>query len=166
MRYAFMDKHSGIFRIVIMCRVLAVSRSGFYNWRHRKRHPSPRQIRREHLDRQVAAAFASRKGRSGAPGLALDLRDQGERYDRKTVAASMQRQGLRAKAAKKFKATTNSNHSLPVAPNLLQQDFSATTPNQKWVGDITYLWTTEGLILPANNGHTVKRPVEVQTPLG
>lgn len=139
-----MDEHSGIFRIVIMCRVLGVSRSGFYNWRHRQRHPSPRKLRREFLDRQVSVAFAVRKGRSGAPGLALDLRNQGERYDRKTVAASMQRQGLRAKAARKFKATTNSNHSLPVAPNLLQQDFSATAPNQKWASDITYLWTTEG----------------------
>lgn len=96
-------------------------------------------MRRERLDRQVAAAFAVRKARSGAPGLVLDLRDQGEGYDRKTVAASMKRQGLRAKTAKKFKATTNSNHSLPVAPNLLRQDFSATAPNQKWAGDITYL---------------------------
>jgi transposase InsO family protein len=56
----------------------------------------------------------------------------------------MKRQDLRAKAAKKFKATTNSKHNLPVAPNLLQQDFNATAPNQKWVGDITYLWTEEG----------------------
>lgn len=139
-----MDEHAGIFRIVTMCRVLGVSRSGFYSWRHRQRNPSPCQMRRERLDRQVATAFAVRKGRSGAPGLALDLRDQGESYDRKTVAASMKRQGLRAKAARKFKATTNSNHNLPVAPNLLQQDFNATAPNQKWAGDITYLWTTEG----------------------
>ncbi len=71
--------------------------------------------------------------------LVLDLREQGHRYDRKTVAVSMKRQNLRAKAAKKFKATTNSKHNLPVAPNLLQQDFSASAPNQKWVGDITYL---------------------------
>ena len=56
----------------------------------------------------------------------------------------MRRQGLRAKAAKKFKATTNSKHNLPVAPNLLEQDFTATAPNQKYVGDITYLWTDEG----------------------
>ena len=56
----------------------------------------------------------------------------------------MRRQGLRAKAAKKFKATTNSKHSLPVAANLLQQDFTATAPNQKYVSDITYLWTDEG----------------------
>jgi len=56
----------------------------------------------------------------------------------------MKRQGLRAKAAKKFKATTNSKHNLPVAPNLLQQNFDVSIPNQKWVGDITYLWTNEG----------------------
>ncbi|MGM0786063.1 MAG: DDE-type integrase/transposase/recombinase, partial [Pseudomonadota bacterium] len=74
----------------------------------------------------------------------LDLRDKGLPVNRKTVAASLQRQGLRAKAARKFKATTNSRHSLPVAPNLLEQDFTATAPNQKWAGDITYLATGEG----------------------
>ena len=73
-----------------------------------------------------------------------DLADAGHVHDRKTIAESMRRQGLRAKAAKKFKATTNSRHNLPVAPNLLQQDFTASGPNQKYVGDITYLWTDEG----------------------
>lgn len=129
-----------------MCRALDVSRSGFYCWRRRQLYPSPRQERRERLDQQVATAFAIRKGRSGAPGLTRDLQDQEESYNQKTVAASMRRQGLRAKAAKKFKATTNSNHTLPVAPNLLRQNFMATAPNQKWVGDITYLWTTEGWV--------------------
>ena len=61
----------------------------------------------------------------------------------------MQRQNLRAKAARKYKATTNSKHDLPVAPNLLAQDFSVGTPNQKWVSDITYLWTEEGRLYPA-----------------
>jgi putative transposase len=139
-----MKQHSGIFRITRMCRVLAVSRSGFYSWRHRQIYPSPRQQRRVSLDHQVAQAFAARKGRSGSPTLTRDLRDQGLPYNRKTVAASQQRQGLRAKAAKKFKATTNSKHTLPVAPNLLQQAFTAQAANQKWVGDISYLWTDEG----------------------
>lgn len=74
----------------------------------------------------------------------LDLAEAGYAYDCKTVASSMRRQGLRAKAARKFKATTNSRHNLPVAANLLQQDFSAMALNQKFVGDITYLWTEEG----------------------
>ncbi len=68
----------------------------------------------------------------------------GKPYDLKTIGASLKRQGLVAKAARKFKATTNSKHNLPVFDNLLQQDFSATAPNQKWAGDITYLWTDEG----------------------
>lgn len=74
--------------------------------------------------------------------LALDKK--GIHYNRKTVALSLQRQGLRAKAARKFKATTQSKHNLPVADNLLKQDFTASQPNQKWAGDITYLWTNEG----------------------
>ena len=89
------------------------------------------------MDHLVARAFAARKGRSGALGLTLDLDDQGYKYNRKTVAAKMKRQDLVAKAAKKFKATTDSDHNLPVAPNHLEQDFSADAPNQKWVCDIT-----------------------------
>jgi len=139
-----MDKHSAVFRIKTMCRVLEASRSGFYVWRRRQTAPSGRQQRRATLDEQVAQAFAARKGRCGSPTLTCDLRDQGLPYNRKTVAASQQRQRLRAKAAKKFKATTHSNHNLPVAPNLLQQNFTAQATNQKWVGDITYLWTDEG----------------------
>ena len=101
-----------------------MSRSGYYAWRHRHANPGKRQLFREKLDRLVFDAFHARKGRSGAVEL--------------TLAASLKRQGLVAKAAKKFKATTDSNHDLPVAPNLLDQDFSADAPNQKWVCDITY----------------------------
>lgn len=141
-----MDEHQGTFGVSAMSRVLQVSRSGFYAWRQRRGNTSHRQQNRRRLDEAVKKAFDARKGRSGSPRLVLvlDLADTGHQHDRKTVANSMQRQGLRAKAAKKFKATTNSNHNLPVAPNLLQQDFTATAPNQKWVGDITYLWTDEG----------------------
>ena len=144
MKYVFMDEHRGIFRVSAMSRVLRVSRSGFYTWRKRWDNPSPRRQRRQQLDTAVKTAFKAGKGRSGSPRLVLDLMDSGHQYDRKTVASSMQRQGLRAKAAKKFKATTNSKHNLPVSPNLLEQDFTATAPNQKYVGDITYLWTDEG----------------------
>jgi transposase InsO family protein len=92
----------------------------------------------------VANAFKADKSRSGAIRVMLALEKQGIHYNRKTVALSLQRQGLRAKAARKFKATTQSKHNLPVADNLLQQDFTASQPNQKWAGDITYLWTNEG----------------------
>jgi len=139
-----MEKYSGTFRKTSMSRVLKVSRSGFYDWRKRQRQPSPRRQRMERLDEAVKRAFDAKKSRSGSPGLTRDLADAGQHYDRKTVAASLRRQNLRAKAAKKFKATTNSKHALPVAPNRLQQDFTATGPNQKYVSDITYLWSDEG----------------------
>ena len=122
-----------------MSRVLDVSRGGFYRFRQRAGQPAKRQQQCMALDKLVAEAFAARKMRAGSPRLVLDLRDQGHKYDRKTVAASMRRQDLRARAARKYKATTNSKHDLPVAPNLLAQDFSASVPNQKWVSDITYL---------------------------
>jgi transposase InsO family protein len=138
-----MNQHSGMFRITSMCRVLRVSRSGFYARRSRQQRPSARERRRTVLDERVRKAFGARKGRSGSPGLTRDLAKQGHPYDRKTVAESLRRQGLRAKAAKKFKATTDSNHTRPVAANLLAQDFSASAPNQKWIGDITYLWTAD-----------------------
>jgi len=143
-KYAFIKSHSREFTVSAMCRVLAVSRSGYYCWRQRGPRSLVRQQRRERLDQRVATVFFARKERSGSPRLVLDLNDLGHHYNRKTVAASMKRQNLRAKAARKFKATTNSNHNLPVTPNLLQQDFKATAPNQKWVADITYLYTEQG----------------------
>lgn len=139
-----MQAHREEFTIAALSRVLGVSRSGYYAWRARQGRPSGRQQRRERLDREVEEAFAARKGRYGAPRLTLDLEEAGRPYDPKTVAGSLRRQGLRAKAARKFKPTTYSKHDLPVARNLLEQDFSASAPNHKWVGDITYLWTEEG----------------------
>ena len=132
-----MQAHEKTFAVRLMCRVLSVSPSGYYAWRSRK--PSKRSQARAALDENVRGEFEQRKGRAGAPRLARHLN-----VGRRQVAESLRRQGLRAKAAKKFKATTNSNHALPVAENLLKQDFSAQRPNQVWVGDITYLGTEEG----------------------
>ncbi|WIX33916.1 IS3 family transposase [Salinicola sp. JS01] len=143
-KYAFIHQHRQAFSIQRMCGVLGVARSGYYAWRQCGGEPSPRCRQQAVLDQRVAEAFKRRKGRSGAPRLVPDLVHDGLAVNRKTVAASLRRQGLRAKAARKFKATTNSRHSLPVAPNLLEQDFTSMAPNEKWVGDITYLATGEG----------------------
>lgn len=139
-----MKEHKATFSVASMSRVLGVSRSGFYGWLKRQSKPSNRQCRQHEIDQAVKAAFNKRKGRCGSPRLVRDLVETGQVRNRKTVAKSMQRQGLRARAAKKFKATTNSKHNLPVAPNVLQQNFAASRPNEKYVGDITYLWTEEG----------------------
>jgi transposase InsO family protein len=140
-----MKQHHTEFSIKTMSRVFKVSRSGYYDWLARERRgPSPREQLRQARDERVRQWFDRRKGRDGSPNITRDLHALGDRCNRKTVADSMRRQGLRAKAAKKFKVTTDSKHTLPVAPNRLGRDFHATAPNQKWVGDITYLWTDEG----------------------
>ncbi len=90
-----------------MSRVLQVCRSGYYRWRKRRGEPTARQQHRLTLDSLVKQAFAAGKGRNGAPRLVLDLADARHHYDRKTVANSLRRQGLRTKAARKFKSTTN-----------------------------------------------------------
>ena len=144
MKYAFIEQHRQVFSTQRMCAVIGVARSGYYAWRRRGGEPSPRRRQQAITDQHVAQAFQQGKGRSGAPRLTHDLNGAGVSICRNTVAASLRRQELRAKAARKYKATTNSRHSLPVAPNLLKQDFTADAPNQKWVGDITYLATGEG----------------------
>ena len=96
-----MHDNTGEFSISAQCKAFGVSRSGYYAWRHRRQNPSNRQLGREKLDRLVEGAFIARRGRSGSVGLSLDLDEQGHSYNRKTVAVSMKRQGLVAKAAKK-----------------------------------------------------------------
>ena len=138
-----MKTHRVDYSLDCMCRCFSVSRSGYYAWLQRK--PNQRLQRRQSLDEQVKTLFHKHKQRYGAERLQRKMPQENGKYpDLKTIAASLKRQGLVAKAARRFKATTNSKHNLPVFDNLLQQDFSATAPNQKWAGDITYLWTDEG----------------------
>ena len=130
------------FKVVLMCRLLRVSVSGYYAWMNRA--PSLRDEANMKLTRKIKIIFDDEKSRAGAPRIARRLKAEGELVSRHRVARIMRLNGWRARAAKKFKATTNSNHRLPVAPNLLNQDFSARKPNEKWVSDITYVWTDEG----------------------
>ena len=125
-----------------LCRMLRVSRSGYYAWRQAPE--SPRAAENRRLDADIQRLFDEHRGRYGAPRITLDLQAEGWRVSRRRVAKRMRAMGLRARAARRFKATTQSKHRLPVAPNRLQQDFTAAGPNQKWVADITYLWTGEG----------------------
>lgn len=142
MKYASIAQYGEEFDIVMMCRALEVSKSGYYDWK--KRGVSSRSTSTRLLDAEILQQFTLEKGRAGAPRLTKRLKKAGIACSKNRVARRMRSLGLRAKAAKKFKATTNSNHSLPTAPNLLKQDFNALAPNQKWVSDITYIWTEEG----------------------
>lgn len=135
-------RHEGEHPVALMCRSLKVSRSGYYEWRSRP--PSGLAQANAALARDVRRVYAENKGRAGAPRITKELRQEGHRVGKNRIARLMRAEQLRAKAARKYKATTNSNHSLPVAPNLLEQDFSADAPNRKWVSDITYVATDEG----------------------
>lgn len=97
----------------------------------------------------VRRVYTEHKGRVGAPRVTKHLREEGQVAGKNWVARVMRAERLRAKAARKYKATTNSNHKLPVAPNLLEQNFAALAPNQKWVSDITYVATDEGWLYVA-----------------
>ncbi|EFO4711107.1 IS3 family transposase [Escherichia coli] len=142
MKYVFIENHRAEFSIKVMCRVLRVARSGWYVWLRRRHQMSLRQQFRLTCDAAVHKAFFEAKQRYGAPRLADELPE----FNIKTIAASLRRQGLRAKASRKFSPVSYRahGHGLPVLENLLEQDFSASGPNQKWAGDITYLRTDEG----------------------
>lgn len=135
-------KHETCHRVALMCRLLSVSRSGYYGWRDRP--PSSRAQADARLAADMRRIFDEHKGRAGAVRIAKQLRTEGQRAGKDRIARIMKEEGLRARAARKYKATTNSNHKLPVAKNLLEQDFTASAPNQKWVSDITYIPTDEG----------------------
>ena len=135
-------KYSNHFSIRKMCKMLSVSSSGYYDWKNRK--PSKRSIENQKLTVRIKEIFDEEKARVGAERIAKRLRFEKWLVSKRRVGNIMRFNGWRAKAAKKFKATTNSNHKLPVAPNLLNQNFNAVKPNEKWVSDITYIWTDEG----------------------
>lgn len=137
-----MQQHAEEFSVRAMCRVLRVSASGYYAWR--KRGVSLREQANIRLDAQIVAIFTAHKQRYGSPRIHLELKEKSLLSSENRVAKRMKLLGLVAKARKKYQATTQSNHGLPVFDNLLAQDFSAAQPNQKWVADITYVWTAEG----------------------
>jgi transposase InsO family protein len=125
-----------------MCKVLEVSAGGYYGWRTRPE--SARSRSNRELDSQIRVVYCEHKQRYGAPRIADELKDRGLRCSENRVARRMQKLGLQGIQAKKFKRTTDSNHDKPVASDLVQQDFTAAAANQKWVSDVTYVWTDEG----------------------
>lgn len=142
MKYEWIAQHQTIFPVDAMCRMLQVSRSGYYASINRPR--SRRAQANAILDDKIAAEFARHHARCGSPRIARELRSQGESASENRIARRMRLNQLRAKHRRKFKVTTDSAHNKPIAENLLQQDFAASAPNQKWVSDITYVWTDEG----------------------
>jgi len=130
------------FEVRLMCNVLGVSPSTYYEWeREQESEHSKRDAELLVLVRRIFVEF---QGRYGAPRIHDELAGQGINVSRKRVARLMREAGLKAKGRRKYKATTDSNHSLPIAPNLLKRNFEVDLPNTVWVADITYIWTRQG----------------------
>jgi putative transposase len=125
-----------------MCRVFSVSRSGYYRWRGRPE--SHRAIENRRLDVHIKAIFMKSKRRYGSPKITDELNDMGFPVGKNRVARRMKAAGLRSIVRRKYRATTDSKHSHPVADNLLQRDFTTDGPDKVWVSDITYIATAHG----------------------
>ncbi len=137
-----MDQHSSAHGVQKMCRVIRASRSGYYRWK--KQPQSKRQKENEKILTGIRESHKNSGRAYGSPRITDDLREAGTMCGENRIARLMKANRIVGKAKKKFKATTNSRHNLPVAENLLEQNFVAERPNTKWVGDITYVWTMEG----------------------
>ena len=142
MKFAFIQAERARFPVLVLCRVLGVSRAGFYAAHQR---PVPE---RDRVDARLAVQIAAIHGASrrcyGSPRVHAELRAQGQCTSRKRVARLMRRAGLAARRRRAFRVTTQSQHRHPVAPNRLARNFTTPAPDQVWVSDITYLPTSEG----------------------
>jgi putative transposase len=135
MRFTFIAAKKAEHTVTILCRCMRVTRSGFYAWCRRPESQHARDDRR--LKVLVRASFEENKHRYGSPRVHEDLIEQKERVSRKRVVRLMQEEGLKARVRKRYKLTTMSDHDQPVADNLLDRQFEAEAPNQRWVGDTT-----------------------------
>ncbi len=139
----FIEEHRQEFDITLMCRLLAVSRSGYYAWRQRQ--PSAREMADVQLLAEIKKIFATSGQTYGSPRIHIELRATGIRCSRKRVERLMRENGLQVVQKRKRRVvTTDSDHDFPVAPNLLDRDFTAENPNEKWVTDISYIRTDTG----------------------
>jgi transposase InsO family protein len=143
MRFRLIEDHRDVWPVRVMCDALNVSPSGYYAWRSRPE--SRRKIANRGLLGDIQRVHAHHRERYGAPRIHAELRAEGQTVSRKRIERVMRQHGIRARAPRRYRVcTTDSKHSLPVAANLLDQNFVADRPNQVWLADITYIPTGEG----------------------
>ena len=142
MTFQFIRDHREYFPVRLMCRVLEASPSGFYDWLRR---PESRRATEDRaLVEKIQAVHGDSRRTYGSPRVHASLKAAGYRIGRKRVARLMRENDIRAKAKRKFKVTTDSRHDHPVAPNLLDRQFTVEAPDTVWLADISYIWTREG----------------------
>ena len=145
MRFQLIDRAKQDFPVHRLCHVLGVSQSGYFSWKDR---PASRRQRDDMVMlAHVRSAFALSNGTYGSPRMTRELQDDGFAIGRRRTARLMRENGLRGRQKRRFKRTTDSEHAWPVAPNIIDQDFTAAAPNQKWGVDISYVWK-DGSIRP------------------
>ena len=147
MRFAFIEAKKAEHDVRILCRVLRVSRQGFYAWLSREESQHDRDDRR--LGLEIRAAFQASKRTYGSPRIRREFRNHGTRVCRHRIARLMREQGIRARPRRRFVRTTDSTHGLPTPKNLLARRFNPTAPNRVWASDVTYLATREGWLFLA-----------------
>jgi transposase InsO family protein len=141
-KYALIREKQVAFPVATMCRVLGVSTSGFYGWL--KAPQSARAKQDADLAVRIRAAHQKSRRRYGSPRVHAELRAAGTRVSRKRVARIMRASGLMARAKRRWRRTTDSNHDDPIAPNLVQREFRTEAANETWVTDVTCIWTAQG----------------------
>ena len=142
MKYAFIDAEKALWPVDVQCDALGVSRSGYYAWKGRP--AAPRAEQDEELVDEIKAAYEAGRGTYGSPRVHRELRAKGRRIGKKRVERLMRQHGIAARRKRRFRRTTDSNHSHPIAPNVLDRNFEVELPNTAWVTDVTYVWTHEG----------------------
>jgi len=141
-RFGFIQTEKATYPVRVLCRTLLVSASGFYAWC--RRGLSLRAQQDAALKVEIRAAHAASGKRYGSPRIQADLKADDQHVGRKRVARLMREEGLEGQRKRRFRVTTDSRHSHPVAANQLDRNFTASAPNKIWVTDITYIWTREG----------------------
>ena len=142
MKYVFIKENSQHFSVLRMCSLLSVSSSGYYEWRNRP--PSNRTLENQRIGLKVKDIFKKSRDVYGTRRIQEELAKEEEIVSRNRIAQLMKQQNLQCKTKRKFKVTTDSNHNFPVAPNLLDRQFNVQRLDQVYVGDITYIPTSEG----------------------
>jgi putative transposase len=142
MKYVFIRDHRKTFPVGLMCQTLEVGRSGFYTWLNRPESPRKQENRR--LLMAIRVAHQKSRKTYGSPRIHAELNDNGQACSRHRVARLMRQHGIVSKHKRKFRVTTNSSHSYPVAENLLRRKFAVEKLGLCWVSDITYIPTREG----------------------
>ncbi len=143
MRFAFIHAEKANHSIARLCRVLQVTRAGYYAWRDRG--PSRTETRRRHVEELVQLIFLASYQTYGSPRVLAELREtHGIRVSKRTVENAMKTLGIQARKRKSFRNTTERDETRPVVANILDRDFAASRPNEKWVSDITYIQTAKG----------------------